>query len=50
MHPLVLIGLVGVGYLTFRDLDETLDAATRLTVAATAAGAVYIGGKWLKVI
>lgn len=51
--PLVFlpyIVIAGLGYLTFREVDETLDAATRLTIALTVAGGGYVAAKAFKVI
>lgn len=50
MPALPWIALFGVGFLTFRELDEVIDATTRLVIAGTVAGGVYISAKALKVI
>lgn len=51
--PLALVPWIvfgGLGYLTFKEMDNTLDAATRLTMALTVAGGGYVAAKALKVI
>ena len=40
----------GLGFLGLRELDDTLDAATRLTIALTVVGGGYVVAKAFKVI
>ncbi len=51
--PLALLPwavIAGLSYLTFKEMDNTLDAATRLTMALTVAGGGYVAAKAFKVI
>jgi hypothetical protein len=51
--PLALlpwIAIAGLSYLSLKEVDDTLDAATRLTIALTVAGGGYVTAKAFKVI
>ena len=42
--------VAGLSYFTLREMDDTIDAATRLTMALTVAGGGYLAAKAFKVI